>query len=68
MRITTNIKEIKVNTIFKNKDGYFIIKEYDKQNDFYICIQCNKFGTIFNDEMYLLKIEDLIGAKIIKED
>jgi len=66
-RITENTKGIKENTILKDKDGYFIVKEHDKQNNFYICIQCNKFGTIFNDEMYLLKIEDLIGAKIIKE-
>ena len=66
-RITENTKEITVNTILKDKDGYFVIKDYDGQNDFYICIQCNKFGTIFNDEMYLLRIEDLLGAKIIKE-
>lgn len=66
MRITKNTKSIKVNTILKDNDGYFVVIDYDKQNDFYICSQCNRFGTIVFDDMCLLKICDLVGARIIK--
>ena len=82
MKVTENMKSVKINTLLKD-DGYFVVIDYDKQSNFYICIGCddfvlamlNKYGiTIFeefeetfDDDMFILKMEDLIGAEIIKE-
>ena len=59
--------KFQTNTILKDNDEYIIIKDYDKQMDFYICYCCNKHGTIIEKIPYLLKANDLKQMKIIKQ-
>lgn len=58
MKVTENMKSIKINTLLKDSEGYFIVIDYDKQEDCYICIGCDEFvlamldkygATIFTD-------------------
>ena len=66
MKVTENTTELKKGTILKDNEGDFFIEDYDGINDWYICIPCNRYGTIiFKDTMWILKIKDMIGAKII---
>ena len=58
--------EFKINTVLKDNDGYIIIKDYDMQNDFYICYECNKYGRIIDYFMLLLKVYVLQQMKVIE--
>lgn len=58
MSVTENMKSVKINTVLKDKDGYFIIMDYDKQEDAYICVQCDDF---------ILAMFNEYGSKIFKD-
>lgn len=58
--------KIKTNTILKDDEGYIIVKDYDEQNDFFICYQCNLFGRVIDNLGLLLKCDDIKHMEFIK--
>ena len=67
-----NIENI-VGSIFKDDEGFFVVREYDKQNDCYICYDyyfLDNFEELefFETGIYLLKMEDFafLNAKLVR--
>lgn len=58
MKITEDIKFVKVGTLLKDDEGYFIVINHDEQFDCYICIECDEFILAMLDKYGVIIFND----------
>lgn len=64
MKVTENMKFIKIGTLFEDDAGYYyIVIDYDKQFNCYICILCNNLVMSMLNKNGIDAFEDVVAGK-----
>lgn len=64
MKVTENMESIKIGTLFRDDAGYYyVVIDYDKQFNCYICILCNNLVMSMLNKNGIDTFEDVVAGK-----